>query len=294
MMFSLLTLNAGLLRLFGSRIQPAPFVAERLEALPDALLQSGVDLIALQEVYEADHRSRLQSALAQIYGHVACSPDDRRWGLDNGLMLLSKHKLTFSLHLFEAGMLDERLFARKGVLAAEIELDGLRLGVFNVHTTAGGAWIHPEDRRTDRVRAAQITELLGRAAGCAGPAIIVGDLNAGPKVSEENYRLMERGRFVDAHAYCQGPAAEHDITWDPKNPLNSNGPHRKCPPQRIDHVFVRAADMERGAVRPLHSEVAFREPCVPTSERLVTLSDHFGVRVSLELGESATGLRDRR
>lgn len=286
MRLSLLTLNAGLLRFLGDRFQPAPHVQARAEALPAALLDSGADVIALQEVYEEPHRRLLQARLAATHAHVARPPAGTAWGLENGLMVFSRHELqATSLRLFRAGMLEERLFDHKGVLAAELVLGGLPLAIFNVHTTAGGAFTHPEHRRCDRVRADQIGEVLAWVSERGATPVVVGDLNAGPGVSDANYRLLERGGFTDVHRLCNGAAAEADVTWDPRNALNARGPHRTSPPQRIDHVFLRASDVERRAMRPLSSAVVLREAQVATADGPVTVSDHYGLIVSLEVGE---------
>jgi len=53
-----------------------------------------------------------------------------------------------------------------------------------------------------------------------------------------------------------------DYTWDPTNRLNSDGPHHMCPPQRIDHLFVRRADIDSGRIRPISSDLCLEKEVV--------------------------------
>ena len=86
MIFSLTTFNVGLLEIFGGLYRPVPFVGERLRALPDALVNLGSDVIALQEIYSDVHRRYLSSEVREVYPFYAPLQRDRVHGLENGLM----------------------------------------------------------------------------------------------------------------------------------------------------------------------------------------------------------------
>jgi endonuclease/exonuclease/phosphatase family metal-dependent hydrolase len=278
----ILSLNAGLLRRFAGLLEPAPAVMARLVALPEALREHDADLIALQEVYDGKHQAFLIRALRASYPFAVISPA-RHWiGLGDGLLFLSRCALDVSFCPFSAGPVEERWLARKGVLGVTLRAPE-RLRVLNVHTSAGGLFRHPESARMDALRERQILQLLGVAAERRDvPVAIVGDLNAGPGVSDANYRLFERHGYTDVYARLH-PAGE-EPTWDPRNPLNVGGPHRACPPQRIDHAFVRRADLEGGVVLPRRCEVVLGEKCVQqANRRRVPVSDHSGLLVELEL-----------
>ncbi|HVG24234.1 MAG TPA: endonuclease/exonuclease/phosphatase family protein [Thermoanaerobaculia bacterium] len=264
----LLTFNAGLLRAAGGLLQPAPFVNQRREALPHALGTTGADVIVLQEVY--DGRSR--AAIAAAFPHVSLpARTTRRLALQNGLMVASRQPLRTAFHRFRAGTLEERLFDRKGFSVTELQ----SLTIVNFHTTAGGLRRHPEDPLVERIRGRQIDEML-RVLDSAAACVLAGDLNAGPGVSETNYRQLERAGFVDAWA-LHHPGSD-GATWDPANPLNAGGPHQTSPPQRCDHIFLR------GPVTALSSEIVLTEPIVDTGGRRVTLSDHYGLTAMLAFG----------
>jgi endonuclease/exonuclease/phosphatase family metal-dependent hydrolase len=100
--------------------------------------------------------------------------------------------------------------------------------------------------------------------------VIAGDLNAGPGVSDANYRLFAARGYDDAYV-CHNEEAP---TWDPANPLNQGGPHQKSPPQRCDHIFVRE-------LKVVESAIVFGRPLVSTPRGMITLSDHYGVSATV-------------
>lgn len=213
-MLTILSLNVGLLRLAGGLFEPTPYTRERFAALPAALIRTGADVLVLQEIYEESHRKQLVAALAKTYPHVGHIQLRRRYSLDNSLMALSREPLAVEHECFENAPLDERLLDNKGILAIRMQLpNGPRIEILNIHMTAGGAFRHPEHTSIERVRAQQIAQLLRRARAVRGAIpLIVGDLNAGPGVSDENYRLLEKAHYVDIHRLMHG--ANDEVTWD--------------------------------------------------------------------------------
>jgi endonuclease/exonuclease/phosphatase family metal-dependent hydrolase len=149
--------------------------------------------------------------------------------------------------------------------------------LFNVHATAGGLFRHPESARMERIREQQLVQLSDRALDAPGIAMIVGDLNAGPEASPANFRRLLAEGWHDCATELDGP------TWDPTNNLNIEGPHRTSPPQRIDHVLVRASDVTSGRLLPGAARRVLREADVLTRGGRVTPSDHCGLLVELEL-----------
>lgn len=115
-------------------------------------------------------------------------------------------------------------------------------------------------------------------SGCA-ITIVLGDINAGPEASPDNYRyLLERG-FDDAIVASDDVAASKAyVTWDNQNALNKRGPHAHCPPQRCDHIFLNRGSQL--VVQERHRVLT--EPVVPISKgEQVTISDHYGLLVKL-------------
>jgi endonuclease/exonuclease/phosphatase family metal-dependent hydrolase len=276
-------LNAGLLSALGGRLEFAPFVAERLAALPAALRRLDADIVALQEVYRQQHREFILAELRDVFPHFAYRRERHNRGIENGLMTLSRTPAIGSLTLFHDATIDEKLLDNKGALLCRIELKGGgSLILINLHTTAGSFLLHPEAPKTNRIRSRQIAQMLALAASEAGVTILAGDFNAGPGVSEENFRQVLAAEFESAYDLTHPP--DQVYTWDPANRLNSSGPHRSSPPQRIDHVFIRKSDLAGGRIGLLRCEVCCVEAIVPTPQgEQVTVSDHYGLQVDLEV-----------
>jgi len=280
----LLTYNAGLFRfrLFGRTLfVPAPHIKERFAALAPALLSSGADIIALQEVYDLEHRVGLIAALEPAYPYRAVW-SERSWGrMHSGLMLFSKFPIALAQpHRFTSLPLDERLGVEKGMLLAEIEAGSFgRLCVANCHHTSGGALWDPEGRFTDGFRSRQYKQLFA-ALDLALPArrLAMGDFNSGPEVAGGSYQELEASGYTDAWVKKNGDRSQP--TWDPANPLNSAGPHRKFSAQRLDHVLLSPELAASSAVA--QARIVFDEPTVEVPGRgRFTLSDHYGLFVEL-------------
>lgn len=279
----ILTLNAGLLRLFGGRVETAPQVEARACALGSQLRRMDADILLLQEVYKRRHNKQLIAELNDIYPWIAHDGRRRFLSLDNSLMAFSRSRMSSSLELFRAAPGHEKLFDNKGILICRIDIGGSApLTVLNIHTTAGGPWLHPESAWVDRIRGQQIDQILQAASVEQGNVVIAGDLNAGPGVSDGNFRSVIQAGFVSVHDWLYPSAPE--FTWEPANRLNVAGPHKMCPPQRIDHIFVKSADVDSGRIRPLHSHVCLEEEVVRGTDGVMyTVSDHFGLCAELDL-----------
>lgn len=284
MKVGLVTLNLGLLKFLGGRIQPVPYVEERLAVVPKQLRRLNAEIVVLQEIYTEDHRQYLISQLEDIYTQIGYVRQRSILGLENGLMVLSKMKLQARLERFRANLIDEKLFDFKGILICRVnggEID--RWSLVNTHTTAGGLCLHPESKTSNAIRARQVEQVVQACNAEAGITIIAGDFNAGPGVSEDNFRQLLDAGFVSA--YDSMHRRNSHPTWDPQNPLNQDGPHKGSPPQRIDHVFIRSKDLEARRVVLLGSDICCREKIVTTPRGPVTASDHFGLRVELEMNQ---------
>lgn len=145
---------------------------------------------------------------------------------------------------------------------------------------------------------------------------VTGDLNCGPEASPGNYQsLLDQG-FIDATTtdvatlkdskVVMSPPAPSFCTWDPKNYLNTIGPHADCPGQRCDHVLLYSPVRARAGKKGEDSSVAspsggdlaeegwrttevkemFTGEIVPLSKAKdaihSSLSDHYGLYVALQ------------
>ncbi|MGB6687505.1 MAG: endonuclease/exonuclease/phosphatase family protein [Terracidiphilus sp.] len=255
--------------------------------MPRQLRKLECDIVLLQEIYGYRNRHWLAESLKDVYPHAIYPRMKRNFGLENGLMAFSRYFASGNVELFRDTPRHEALFDSKGMLITQHRLSEEDvLTAVNFHTTAGGVFKHPEDRRTEGIRARQIAQVLDCASRLSSPLIVAGDLNAGPGVSEVNFRQILNAGFVSLHdlLHSQSP----DVTWDPRNSLNVDGPHKTSPPQRIDHVFIRSEDWRENRVRPLSSAICLLEPVVQVeSGTVVTVSDHFGICVEIDVSREA-------
>ncbi len=288
---SLLTYNVGLMRisLFGIRFyQPAAFIEERFAALPDALLSSGADVIALQEAFGSARKEMLAAAMHATYPFAAWLDRTSPIRLSSGLMVLSKWPIAAARYeRFADNPIDEAMFTRKGFFEIMIEpADGPRLRLFSFHMTAGGNTAESVAHSTEAIRARQIRQVLDAAAQpFDGATVLLGDLNAGPGASDVNYRLVLSAGYVDTFAAANGGTANGDqLTWDPGQPLVANGPHSNTQPRSIDQVFLPQGDAAGITVEEARIRFTERVVAVEGGAR-VPVSDHYGVQVRLRFDE---------
>ena len=282
MTLRILTLNAGLLKLFGGRVATAPEMDSRAKALGGEICKIGADIILLQEIYMETQRAMLTAELGEAYPWAGNERRQRLFSLENSLLTFSRFPMSTSLELFKDAPIDERLFDQKGILTSRIDTGVPRhVTILNFHTTAGGFWLHPESAKADRIRDRQIAQLLRAADRARGTVIMAGDLNAGPGVSDGNFRSILQAGFVSVHDDLHPGAT--DYTWQPSNRLNVSGPHHMCPPQRIDHVFIRKQDRDAGHLIPIRSQVCLEDEVVKgTDGKMYSVSDHYGLCVELD------------
>jgi endonuclease/exonuclease/phosphatase (EEP) superfamily protein YafD len=195
----LLSLNAGLLTILG-RSRPSPFVKERRAQLPMEIRKVDADVVLLQEVYGQAERRAVAEALNSTYPNAIFPRARRGIGQENGVLTLSRFPASGRTILFRDNPWDESLLDSKGFLSSTHLLEeGLNLHILNAHTTAGGFFHRPEDPGIDQIRSLQIAQILDEQSRMSSPVVIAGDLNAGPGVSEVNFRQVLDAGFVSIH-----------------------------------------------------------------------------------------------
>jgi endonuclease/exonuclease/phosphatase family metal-dependent hydrolase len=238
----------------------------RLHALGRILLQSGYDLVLLQEVLLRSHAG-LVRRLAAHYPHRAWSGSVL---LHGGLMLLSRHPLRaarFTRHPRAGPPRREHLMG-KGAQLVVVETPRGPLAVANTHLSANrdGDW-SPGNRYT-RVHRVELGHLAGELdrQDPALPVVVAGDLN----VPRRSVALAE---FLAATGLTDPLAGDAEPTFRPT-------PRWPRPPA-FDHVLIRPAPG-----RPLTARAApvFREAVPWPGGRSGFLSDHYGVEAVLTLG----------
>jgi endonuclease/exonuclease/phosphatase family metal-dependent hydrolase len=272
----ILTLNTALqnIRLLGRNIyEPVPWTRERLTALPGAIRSFDPDIICLQECFHPIMQRHLQLALAKDYPYAAGLSRSRpRLRLAADLLTFSRLPLTgYRLHFFSDVTLEERLFARLGFHCNKVRLpDGNELDIVNVHASAGGMNRHPEDPAMEHLRSRQIAQLL-TSVDPDRPTLIIGDLNAGPHTSIDNYQQLTHTGWIDAFDTGGGDG----ITWDPDNPLVQLGEESFLPPQRIDHVLYNKA--ASNCIQISDANIILHDRRLTLHGRRIPVSDHYGL-----------------
>ena len=285
-MISILTFNAAIqdVRILRqSMYRPLNAIDSRLAELINQLKLIDADIVCLQEIYHPDLQHKLYSAVQSIYPHAIGFAMNRfKLRLGSELLIFSK----FHLHdeeffRFKCATLEERCFTSKGFQKVTVNLPKVgKINLFNFHMSAGGYRSHPESRAMETIRFTQIQQLLNITLDKM-PTLLVGDLNAGPEASNNNYRQVLNDGFKDSFKMADG----NGLTWDPENPLVLSGSESYLPAQRIDHIFVNHAALSR--LSPISGEVVLTEKSIHVDKnQSIPISDHYGVQVRFTIKES--------
>ena len=281
---TVLTFNAGLLdvNLIGlSLFKPAAFIEERVRAIIETLKGYPADIVALQEVYLRKHHQFFMTELVQSFPYKAFSEMPiLNWG--SGLMTFSKYPIVEGRFtpFTEGGTLDETIFAKRGILTAEIIINKrLKLSVFNIHLTSGGIFYHMEHTLVQQKRSKQIKQVVNMIDQLeVKNVIMLGDFNSGPSVSSLNYDEILKYGFMDIYdEFCRSTKSQKENTWDVANPLHISKP--SVGSHRIDHIFIKKCTLDI-----LNTQVVFKEAIVQigsNKKKMVTLSDHYGLEATL-------------
>jgi endonuclease/exonuclease/phosphatase family metal-dependent hydrolase len=270
--------NCGMLRLklFGISMftvfENPPYVSERFPHLAKALLESGADVLLLQEVYETKHVLALVESLQEIYPYSNQRNTTFMINFTNGLLMFSKYPIVDAkvvVHKESARL--EYVMGSKSMQVAVIESPLGLMQLINMHTTAGGD-MDPENPKVDSIRESELVEAITESKAFAtkhkGMSIILGDLNMGPGSSPGNYDFMLGSGYKDGiKESILGVVPREEVldfeTWDPKNVLNAGGVHAHCAKDRIDHVFL----LEDAPLQVEDVNRFMKEPYIPIRER---------------------------
>lgn len=282
MICKILTFNAAIqdIRFFGRSFYcPVGHIKERITALAEKLLETGADVICLQEMFHRPLQDRLYNRIKHHYPYVCgFAAKGFKLRLGNELLIFSRFPLAGgNLIHFDTAVPEEIRYTSKGFFHTTVILEGHgnNIELINFHMTAGGVREHPESEKMNDIRARQIDQILNYA-GPMDRIILAGDLNAGPHSSLQNYLQLGHADYVDTFNL----PGEEGYTWDPANPLVARGNEAHLPPQRIDHIFVHSRLHERTHVH--NTEIVLNEICIETETGNIPLSDHYGVLASLQ------------
>lgn len=304
----LLAWNTWLLEpveVFGYTPVSVPAVDERAAAIGATLEAVGYDVLALSEVFSAEHRERIAAALSGTIDQRSGPPESWR-AISGGLHTITRDRpiTRWTAAPFEAvgELWDPDAWANKGILYTEIDCEGGAIDLFSTH-------MFPNvERRSDSeaVRAAQVDQ-LGRAIDRFGRhenvTVVAGDLNIAGDSREYDRTLvpvLEEHGLVDcwrAHREGAGGTSRAAIrNGCPVDPADGPPHHCRGPGEagiRIDYVLLEAPTPYHELSLEVQSieRASFWRGLAPPGrffaddDRTVPnyLSDHLGIDVTLDV-----------
>lgn len=100
-----------------------PHSQSRIKYIPDAIKNSGADIIALQECYSTEHAAYLTERLLDTFPYIAREDSGSMLQLHNGLIVLSKYPISsFKLDRYKLSSPLEEWFATKSSLSVIIQV----------------------------------------------------------------------------------------------------------------------------------------------------------------------------
>lgn len=256
---------------------------ERYQRIAEKLVNSGVDNIALQELWDQRCAEIISRELRRAEYNIFDGAKPHGLRGNDGLLIASRYPIQRSAILpFVHRHLEERVVA-KGAAYAEIDAPGFgTVGVANSHLVARPAtffrWT-PSEAPRHEIRRQQLMELgpfFERVHPTGKPLFSLLDANMHEGVrndqllSEVGGVDLARFRFPrppENRAFQVDSAEIEGCTLDPKqNPMVRD---RRHPSERLDRVLVRGW---HGSNSTLMVRRVFQQP---------VLSDHFGLEIRL-------------
>jgi endonuclease/exonuclease/phosphatase family metal-dependent hydrolase len=284
------TFNVGLIQTVKGATARIPHIVAAVEA-------SGADIVCFQEVYtQYTNPETMAGELADVYPYAAWD-DNSDGNVGNGLLIVSKVPLYLPrFHVFT--MNDPNNIVDRAVLGATaISGTDWHLHVLCTHLQAG---LDPTNTDIRRSQLDEIGDFVTEHGYAAGPAVLLGDFNAGPDpdptddecpgqgncpatctpvdtvtidMVEDDYGWTDRSdeeAFTEC-TYCKAEA--DDLAFIPLFPCEGS--------QRIDHCFVRGLG---GSDIQLIDRVMDANDLtidIGGGDTARTLSDHYAVQCSL-------------
>jgi endonuclease/exonuclease/phosphatase family metal-dependent hydrolase len=223
---------------------------ERWNTIIDALASYKPDVVAFQELFDADWRDYVAERAGFPY---RAEPDP----VDSGLVVLSRRPVTASeLHRLSPQSPFEQYF--RYLLRVEIAAARGTLHVFNTHLS----WQAPDQA----TRMAQIKEIHGHLEQRSGGyKLLMGDMNAPPHDAEIKW-LLDHSGLVDSFSKLHSDEA--GFTWNRRNPFTCEQ-KPPLPDRRIDYIFAG-----KDLIDHLSS---CRVVCSEPGSNGILASDHFGL-----------------
>lgn len=225
----------------------------------------GPDIVLLQEAF-IDRTDELNLEAGYPYSREG----HRRWDklLSSGLVILSRHKITQTWRNTFNSCTVSDCFASKGVLAVNLEIDGVPypLTIVTTHLQA--------QNENDSVRIQQIAELQDFYRDTqlfTRPHIFAGDFNMKPRHESYNY-FLSTYPGKDAGSVCLETRSTCRLKLNHKIDVNEYWKSTN------DRQFFYSPDSLPLSIQPVRLDRTFEEE---VNGR--TLSDHFGYEADYRL-----------
>ena len=239
---------------------------ERWELILKGLKEYDADVVGFQEVFNMDWAREIRERSG--YPYLAVS------GEHSGLIFLSKLKPVEQECLVMKTKSPTEDYLRYAFYL-RVDTHKGQVAFFNTHlswkaheneirlkqTLELEAFVEKKAGRPEKTGEPRLMDKAGDL-----PAVLMGDLNAGPDTPSVTY-LREKLKWCDTFKTKHPDAL--GLTWDYRNPY-AEAEREKMAERRIDYIFVRE---RTGLFQKLESSrVVFNEP-----RGDVWASDHFGV-----------------
>ena len=261
-------------------------IPARLRRLGREIVELDPDLILLQELFLARHLGIVREALKD-WPHAFFGPRTLRRHA-GGLAIFSRYPLMGAKYFQyrEQGSWIRysalAKFSGKGYMAAKLKLPrGANCKLVHTHMLAD--YRRPTKTRAGRrdpytvFQHGQVEELRAFIGGMdrEEPALLVGDFNLTPK-SEMMRRFLKRTGLSDSMAGVRTPSIIGRKYYQV--------PFNRAPGKRLDYVLHRGGGGWKVAAGKWR--YVFERPRKLDNSRRVTLSDHRGILIDLEVRKS--------
>lgn len=278
---------------FNAHLDPetTPSTEDRLARLPATLRSLDADFLCLQEVWDSEALDQLAKQLVDVYPHLffvrtppapLSAPSLPAWQREgrSGLVLFSKYPLENRGHL----PLDSSS-VRRVVLAATAKVGARSLDLYCTQFSQGdsaepytgrhGSW------EGERLSQADQTITYVQSRSPKGPALLLGDLFAGPDGPEygatqpEVYQRFGEAGILDLFA----AVAQEECTVCTGNHFRQHDSQSARP----DHVMGWMTGAPPLSARVVLSQMPGTEEAAGADADEAPLSDHYGILVEIQL-----------
>ncbi len=239
---------------------------KRVEPIGEYLIQTGADVIILQEAFHKKAKRTLIKKLQQLYPYYTSRGPISFWGVSSGVLIFSKHPLLEETFIsFHFGTGSDKL-AKKGLVHVAFNFHNKRVDVFGTHLQAGAS------KKCKLIRKQQVMALK-KAADSVDPSsglILAGDFNFTP--NGDLFAFLKK--TLDIEVSVLDSEVKHSANFPDQDLFSFQGN-----PVWIDFILLRPSTWLK------QSRVWIEEPVERKGETWTRISDHNPVISLFQLTE---------